>query len=181
MTTRTIGRRLWGAFAAITMSALLSVLGLVPLTCDAVAQQKTLKEQLIGTWTIVSVVNTRPDGTKFDPFGGKATGLMMSDGAGHFSYQIIRSDIPKLASNNRQQGTADEFKAMAQGVLAYFGTYSLDDSGKTLTQHIEISSFPNFNGTKRIWEIALTGDELTITGQAAASGGTNVLKLKRVK
>ena len=177
MTTRTIRRRLWDVFAALTMLALL----LVPLTGDAVAQQKLLKEQLVGTWTLVSVVNTRPDGTKFDPFSGKATGVLMSDSTGHFSWQIIRSDIPKLASNNRLEGTADEFKAVAQGINSYFGTYSLDDSGKTLTQHIESSSFPNFNGTKRIWAIALTGDELTLASQAAASGGTNELKWKRVK
>ncbi len=177
MTTKTIRPRLWEVFAALTVSALL----LAPLTGDAVAQQKTLKEQLAGTWALVSVVNTRPDGTKFDPFGGKATGMLMSDSAGHFSWQIIRSDIPKLASNNRLEGTVDEFKAVAQGINSYFGTYSLDDSGKTLNQHIERSSFPNYNGTNRIWAVALTGDELTIANQAAASGGANELKWKRVK
>ncbi len=67
--------------------------------------------------------------------------------------------MPK-PSNNRLEGTADEFKAVAQGVLAYFGTYSLDDSGKTLTQHIQSSSFPNFDGANRPWAIALTDDDL---------------------
>lgn len=177
MTTRTIRRRLWDVFAALIMLALL----LVPLTGDAVAQQKLLKEQLVGTWTLVSVVNIRPDGTKFDPFSGKARGVLMSDSTGHFSWQIIRSDIPKLASNNRLEGTADEFKAVAQGITSYFGTYSLDDSGKTLTQHVESSSFPNFNGADRKWSIALSGDELTLASQVAASGGSNELKWKRVK
>jgi hypothetical protein len=177
MTTRTIGRRLWEVFAALPVLALL----LAPLMGDAVAQQKLTKEQLVGTWTFVSAVNTRPDGTKFDPWEGKAVGLQMFDNTGHFSWQVIRTDIPKLASNNRLQGTADEFKAVAQGVLSAYGTYSLDDSGKTLTQHIAISSFPNFNNTKRIWTITLTGDELTIASQAGAAGGANELKWKRVK
>lgn len=176
MTMKTIAQRLWGVFAALTMSALL----LAPLT-SAVAQQKSLKEQLVGTWALVSVINTRPDGTKFDPFDGKATGMLMSDSTGHFSWQIIRSDIPKLASNNRLEGTADEFKAVAQGINSYFGTYSLDDSGKTLTQNVVRSSFPNYNGTNRVWAIALAGDELTIASQVAASGGANELKWKRVK
>ncbi|MBI4274610.1 MAG: lipocalin-like domain-containing protein [Rhizobiales bacterium] len=164
----------------LTTMALL-FLGVALPSGDAVGQQKTLKEQLVGTWTFVSAVNTRPDGTKFDPWGGKAVGLQMFDSTGHFSWQVIRTDIPKLASNNRLQGTADEFKAVAQGVLSAYGTYSLDDSGKMLTQHIETSSFPNFNGAKRIWDIALTGDELTIASQAGAAGGSNVLKWKRVK
>ena len=177
MATRTLQRRFWDGLAAPAMLALL----LVPFMGDAVAQQKLLKEQLVGTWTFVSAVNTRPDGSKFDPWGGKAEGLQMFDSAGHFSWQVIRYDIPKLASNNRLQGTADEFKAVAQGVLSAFGTYSLDDSGKTLTQHIKISSFPNFNDANRAWAIALTGDELTIGSQAGAAGGTNELKWKRVK
>ena len=165
--------------ALSTMALLFLGIGLP--ASNAVAQQKSLKEQLVGTWTYVSAGNTRPDGTKFDPWGGKAAGVLTFDSTGHFSWQIIRSDIPKLASNNRLEGTADEFKAVAQGVLSYFGTYSLDDSGKTLTQHVKSSSFPNFSGGNRIWAIALTGDELTIASQAAAAGGTNELKWKRVK
>ena len=174
MTLKTTQRRFWNVFPAQIMLALL----LVPLTGDAIAQSA---KDLVGTWTFVSAVNTRPDGSKFDPWGGKAEGLQMFDSAGHFSWQVIRYDIPKLASNNRLQGTADEFKAVAQGVLSAFGTYSLDDSGKTLTQHIKISSFPNFNDANRTWTIALTGDELTIGSQAGAAGGTNELKWKRVK
>lgn len=165
--------------ALSTMALLFLGIGLP--ASNAVAQQKSLKEQLVGTWTFVSAVNTRPDGTKFDPWGGKAVGRQIFDSTGHFSFQVIRFDIPKLASNNRLQGTEDEFKAVAQGVLSYFGTYSLDDSGKTLTQHVESSSFPNFNGSKRVWAITLTGDELTIGSQAGAAGGTNELKWKRVK
>jgi hypothetical protein len=157
-------------------------LGIGLSASNAVAQQKSLKEQLVGTWTFVSAVNTRPDGTKFDPNdGGKTAGMLMFDGTGRFSWQIIRSDIPKLASNNRSQGTADEFKAVAQGVLSYFGTYSLDDSSKTLTMQIETSSFPNFNGANQKRSIAFMGDEATITNQAGASGGTAEVKWKRVK
>ena len=177
-----MNRRSTLALSTIALSTMaLLFLGIGLPANNAVAQQRSLKEQLVGTWTYVSAVNTRPDGTKFDPWGGKATGVQIYDSTGHFSFLVIRSDIPKLASNNRVEGTADEFKAVAQGVLAYFGTYSLDDSGKTLTQHVQSSSFPNFNGANRIWAIALTGDDLTIGSQVAAAGGTNELKWKRVK
>ena len=115
MTLKTTQRRFWNVFPAPIMLALL----LVPLTGDAIAQSA---KDLVGTWTFVSAVNTRPDGTKFDPFGGKGVGMQFFASTGQFTYQIIRSDIPKLASNNRQDGTADEFKAMAQGVISYFGT-----------------------------------------------------------
>ena len=53
----------------------------------------------------------------------------MFDGTGHFSWHIIKPDIPKFAANNRLQGTAEENKATVQGVLSYFGTYTLTRTG----------------------------------------------------
>jgi len=161
--------------------SVITAFGLALLPGSALAQQKSLKEQLVGTWTLVSVVNIRPDGTKFDPTDGKALGLMMYDGNSNFSFLNIRSDIPKLASNNRQKGTTDEYKAVAEGVLSYFGRYSIDGAGKFLIQHVESSSFPNFNGADRKWSIAFSGEELTLASQVAAAGGSNELKWKRVK
>jgi len=164
----------------LSLSAI-TALGLALLPGSALAQQKSLKEQLVGTWTLVSVVNIRPDGTKFDPTDGKALGLMMYDGNSNFSFLNIRSDIPKLASNNRQKGTTDEYKAVAEGVLSYFGRYSIDEAGKFLIQHVVSSSFPNFNGADRKWSITISSEELTLASQAAAAGGSNELKWKRVK
>jgi hypothetical protein len=40
--------------------------------------------------------------------------------------------------------------AIVQGSLAYFGTYSVSETDKTITSHIESSTFPNWNG----WLIA---------------------------
>src|SRR5262249_52921942 len=36
----------------------------------------------------------------------------------------VRSDLPKFASNNRDMGTPEENKAVVQGSITYFGTYS---------------------------------------------------------
>jgi hypothetical protein len=35
---------------------------------DSIAQQKSLKEQLVGTWTLVSSDQVRPDGSKLKQF-----------------------------------------------------------------------------------------------------------------
>lgn len=151
------------------------------ITGSAVAQQAITKDQLVGTWSLSSTVNLMNDGTRFDPYGGKGAGLLMFDDAGHFSLQIIRRDMPRFASNNRTKGTAAEYEAVAVGTLAYFGTYRLDDTGKTMSLHIENSSFGNFSGTDQKRTVALAGDELTLTNAAAASGGTATLTWKRAK
>ena len=51
------------------------LMALAALGSDAVGQQKTLKELLVGTWTSVSVVETTADGTKIDRWGPHAKGI----------------------------------------------------------------------------------------------------------
>jgi hypothetical protein len=46
---------------------------------------------------------------------------------GHFSLVNTRADLPKFASNRRDQGTPEENKAVVQGSIAYFGTYSVNE------------------------------------------------------
>jgi len=61
----------------------------------------------------------------------------------------LKSDLPKFAANNRQAGTPEENKAVVQGSLAYFGTYSVDEAAKTVTIHIESCSFRIGTGSIR--------------------------------
>jgi hypothetical protein len=56
----------------------------------------------------------------------------MFDASGRFSFLILRANIPKFAANNVNQGTAEENKAVVQGMIAYFGTWSVDEASKVL-------------------------------------------------
>src|SRR5260370_40709629 len=76
----------------------------------------------------------------------------------------MRSDLPKFARNNRQEGTAEENKAVVQGSICYFGTYSVSEVDHTLNFHLESCSFPNWNGADVKRSFTLTGDELTWSG-----------------
>jgi Lipocalin-like domain len=95
---------------------------------------------------------------------------------------VSRSDIPKFASNNRTQGTAEENKAVVQGIIVYIGTWSVDEASKTLTIDIDASSFPNDNGSR--WKrsiTSLTDDEVRWTNQNSSSGTVIEAAWKRVK
>jgi hypothetical protein len=166
-----------GTLTITTVSLLF--LGLAPLSDPAIAQQTTKinKAQLIGSWTLVSNTATRPGGT-FGPNDGVA----IFEANGRFSLQLVRSDLPKFASNNRDTGTPDENKAVVQGSITYFGTYSVNEADGTMMFHIERCSFPNWNGTdqKRLI-VSLTAEELKYTNPAASVGGTAELAWKRVK
>ena len=66
----------------------------------ATAQQKTLKEQLAGTWTAVSWEQVGKDGSKFERFGANPKGVNVFDANGRFVVVFARSDLPKLAAQD---------------------------------------------------------------------------------
>jgi hypothetical protein len=75
-------------------------LGIALAASNAVAQQKTLKELIAGTWVLDSVYDQSQDGKKNDTWGPNVKGIVMFDGTGRFSFQIIAAERSKSASNN---------------------------------------------------------------------------------
>jgi hypothetical protein len=142
---------------------------------SAVAQQDLLQNQLIGSWSLVSTRTTRPDGSVYAPYGPHETGTLVFERNGQFALILINPDIPKYASNNREQPTSEEALAAAKGSFAFFGTYSVNEPDRTFVFHVKASSFPNFNGTdqKRIVK-SITADELVFQNMAPPNAGARV-------
>src|ERR1700739_3877409 len=95
----------------LSLSMVLSVL------TSATAQST---KDLVGTWVATSNVSEQ-NGVKFNPYGDPPLGTLIFDADGHYGLVLSRSDVPKFASNNRTNGTADENKAAVQGTVAHFG------------------------------------------------------------
>ena len=72
------------------------------------SQQKPIKEQLVGAWTLVTVTAERPDGSKAEPFGNNPKGIIIFTADGHFTLLQSRADVPKLAENDRAKATPDD-------------------------------------------------------------------------
>jgi Lipocalin-like domain len=162
----------------ITLAAVALGLG---MALPDVAAAQTAKD-LVGSWTAVTNITVRPDGSKADPFGGpNVKSLYIFTGDGRFSIINASADIPKFASNNRAQGTPEENKAVVAGSLAFFGTYSVDTPAKVLTLKVEGSTYPNWMATDQKRPIvSFAEDELKWT-LAASMGGTGEVTLKRLK
>ena len=159
-----------------------TVLGLTCLSGSVVAQQKPLKEQIVGSWTYASADTVRPDGSRVPTWGPNFSGLVIFGSDGRFVSLVGRADVPKFASGSRATGTADENKAAMNGSIALFGTYTINETDHSLTYHIERSSFPNWTGTDQKRPFTLTGDELKYTVPAASAGdGRAEVVLKRAK
>ena len=155
------------------------LLAVVLVAGNAAAQQKTLKEQLIGTWTFISSTSKAADGSPV--WGGNPKGLLIFTESGRYSSHIVRSDVPKFAANNRLQGTPDENKAAVHGAIATFGTYTVDEAKKSFTVRFEASTYPNNSGTEQTRPFTISGDELKIINPASSAGGQSELMYKRAK
>jgi hypothetical protein len=131
----------------------LIILALVSFAMTAGAQTpgKSLKDQVVGHWQLVSVSIGGND-----PYGDKPQGSMFLDAAGHYSVIVLGG------------GEAN--------TIAYFGTYTINDADSAMTLHIDGSSRPNADGRdlKRI--VTFSGDEL-ITDTPPSVGRTGTVKL----
>jgi hypothetical protein len=70
--------------------ATMMTLGPTLLPGNAFAQQRSPKEQLVGTWTLVSIQSTAADGAKAPVFGAQPKGILMLDAGGH--YALVLND-----------------------------------------------------------------------------------------
>ena len=160
--------------ATLALSAMTVLCLGVAASSTAVAQ---IAKNLVGAWTLISSDTVRTDGSKVPTFGDNPKGIIIFTSDGRFIYLISRGDLPKFASNNRNTGTPEENKAVVQGSIATFGTYSV--AGTDLMIKVENSTFPNWIGADQKRTIAITGNQLKWTNAAGSGGGVVELVLKR--
>ena len=164
----------------LNLSAMTS-LGLAVLSGSAVSQQKSLSEQLVGTWMLVSNDNVAPDGTKRQIFGPNPKGIMILDTDGRYALIALNPARPKFKGNTRLDGTPEENKAAIAGAVASFGTWSVDEATNTLVTRVEGNLFPNDEGREQRRLVTLTGDELKQVNLNPGSGGRAEIVFKRAK
>jgi hypothetical protein len=157
-----------------------AALALVLTVSPAGAQQKTLREQIVGTWNFVIAEVVAADGKKSFPFGETPTGILIFTAGGQFAQIHVASDVPKIASNNRLTGTPDEYATIMRRSISLFGTYIVNEEKKTVTFKIVSSTYPNFAGEAQERTIdKLTADEFVNTNPNVAGGrgrATNIYK-----
>jgi hypothetical protein len=101
----------------------------------ALAQGSSLKDQLVGQWQLVSIgINNAA------PYGDSPTGSMLLDAAGHYSIIVI--------SNGGARN------------ISYYGTYTVDESSKSVTMHVAGGTRANADGQDQTRQVTVDGDQL---------------------
>src|SRR4051812_24100667 len=145
---------------------------------SSVAQGKSLRDQLVGTWIYVSSTAKRDDGSNVPRPSLQGAVTYTADGRFHFI--TTRTDLPKYASSDSARPSSDEAMAIASGSLAYMGTYTVDENNHA---NIEASTFPNLVGAPNQRRIitSISDDEMQFTNPRTAAGFTLDIVWKRAK
>ncbi|WP_458733126.1 lipocalin-like domain-containing protein [Sphingobium xenophagum] len=137
---------------------------------------KSLRERLIGAWTLVSYVEKPVDGSPtVHPLGEDATGIIMYTPDGFMSAQLMKSGRPEFASGDWFGGSDDEYR-QAGNYIAYSGPFQVKEEDQTLTHGMFVSYFPNWLGQTQPRIVRQEGDLLHLsTASPIQSGGKTVM------
>jgi hypothetical protein len=136
----------------------------------------TLSTTLPGTWQLLSRTDVTASGERRrEPsLGEDPVALLIYDRSGHFAAQFMRRDrsvdVPEgprgAANNSRAQGGYD----------AYFGTYTVDDATRQVTQRLEAALSREHVGAVLTREMDVQGDTLVIRLETNVADGTAVTR-----
>ena len=139
----------------VTLSAI-TALGLALRPTGVVAQQGTLKQQLVGAWTLVSCDNML--GNAKAPYCANPKGILIPDASGQYAVMTFAGG----RSNSTTEGTN----------AANFGTWSVNEADKTITRRFVGALDPaNERGAESKVSVSLAGDELKLVGQSSLPSG----------
>ena len=133
----------------------LSASALMLLPTGVVAQQKSLKEQIQGPWSLASCNNTNAKGEKTAYCANNPRGILILAGNGNYASTTIAG------------GRKD---TEAPGVAANFGTWSVNEADKTVTLHFVGAFNPVNEGKDLKLNISLNGEELRYRGDVSLPG-----------
>ncbi len=150
------------------------------VTSSAVAQAhnengEVVTGQLIGSWRLISVETVRPNGEVIYPIYGKhPEGLLVYDRAGWMSVQIVSDPQPTVPVTDSRQGfiaaPPAEKLAAADAFYAYYGTWTVDPTGATVTHHIHQSLMPGERGEDVVRQLSIEGNRLTLLAKTHEMG-----------
>lgn len=96
-----------------------------------------LKNQLVGTWSLVTYERVFQDGRKEPLLGVAPKGSLMLDAAGSFTQILARSDVGPF----NDKITLEDTRAFIEGTAASFGYFWLGNGIKDVWLEAEFTSF----------------------------------------
>jgi hypothetical protein len=132
---------------------------------------QSLKEQLLGTWTLVSWTRVAGDVEEPAFLGRDAVGQIMFAPDAHMCFNAMRRNRSQFGSRDFQGGTPDEKTAAYDSYTGYCGRYEVNEQERSVVVQLELSSYPNYTGTTQKRFVEVVGNRLRISTPPIPSGG----------
>lgn len=124
----------------------------------------TDRNSLNGVWQLVSFEQNEPDGNVSYPYGEMPVGRLTFDAAGRMSVFVMKPG--RFASVNSTAAittaTVDDLRQIADGFMAYYGDFQVDDSTKTITTKVTAATIPAWTDSEQKRAYELSGDTLAL-------------------
>jgi len=147
------------------------------------SRDASIREQLIGSWRLVSRQSRRINSElEADP-GLSVTplGVLIYDQSGHVAAQLSRRDRTVEMIGEEcpaavvTKGTPDTAQTIL-GYDAYFGTYTINERDGIVTHHLEAALWPGDIGKDINRSFTVSGDRLTISFNTTTRDGVKVTR-----
>lgn len=126
--------------------------------------KNSLQRQIVGTWRLIEAKDRDSENDPWThTFGEPLSGYFMYDANGYNSVQIMTN--PPQPKYTTDYPTADEALNIFKNYINYYGTYTLDEDGRTVTCQVEGALDPNQVGTAQARPCEIKGNKLIIGDQ----------------
>jgi hypothetical protein len=152
------------------------------MAADRSGAAHATRQELIGTWRLLSIHIEGPLGSTSDPFyNADCTGLLIYDPSGWMSVQIAAQQRPAMdAPASRPMHDAAKNARLKAAVLdsyyAYFGTWEYDQASSTVTHYVKSSLIPGETGKSYSQTVTLDGEQLIFATRRVVAGDKIVQK-----
>lgn len=121
----------------------------------------SLKNELIGTWKLLSYIEVPLDGDdSLFPMGQNPYGILMYSPEGYMAVQISKEERMLYKSNDKMMATQEEMVSSLQGYIAFCGKYQIDNNRAVVSYSVQSSLFPNWKDQLQHRKIDFDGDVL---------------------
>ena len=112
--------------------------------------ESDIRDQIVGTWKLVSSEQIMKDGTiqRDSRFGAHGKGYLMYQRDGHMCAYLTNPDLPKWA--DAAHPTKEEKVVAADEMFAYCGRYEIDVKLKQIIHLPEVATDPAYVGSRQI-------------------------------
>jgi hypothetical protein len=148
-------------------------LAAAPSTGSAASAQKPLKDQLVGTWTLISISNDSGSKDKRAPVPPSAKYITTFEPGGRVTSSItgagtIQDPDGKLRPSNLQ-------------AVVFSGTYAVDEADRSVTYQLERGSLSSTGQVAPKTNVTVKGNQFEQVSYSVGSSATTRAVWRRVK